>query len=246
MTSVTTTTGRVTFPRHLSKLQNGHVYFVCAVTSAESSNHAAPGSRAVQEVCGDGVAIDDTPPTKGSVVICNANGGFLADGDHVLVTWSGFADVETDVTFLPDDVTFHYSVALGKKQQKVIFELHVLLKVMGFFFYIVGQLLEEIGWPVSLSACGYDSVSLCVDRNQLCFAIRQLPGSRGPCWLRASGTKNNVDLCSSQLGVWCYLFRHSQRSEAIIITDIPSGHTEHTDTFDRHFRLVCLLLFLFF
>lgn len=117
VTSATTATGRVTFPRHVSKLQHGHVYFVCAVTSAESSTEAAAGSQTVLEVCGDGVVIDDSPPVKGSVAIGNADGGFLADRGHVLVTWSGFSDVETEASFLPGDITFNYSVALGKKQQ---------------------------------------------------------------------------------------------------------------------------------
>lgn len=117
VTSATTATGRVTFPRHLSKLQNGHVYFICAVTSAESSEEAAAGSQTVLKVCGDGVVVDDSPPVKGSVAVGNADGGFLADRGHVLVTWSGFSDVEMEVSSLPDDVTFNYSVGLGMKPQ---------------------------------------------------------------------------------------------------------------------------------
>jgi hypothetical protein len=66
-------------------------------------------------VCGDGVVIDDAPPSEGRVAVENADNGFLGNRGHVLVTWSGFSDVETEVTLLPDDVTLNFSVALGKR-----------------------------------------------------------------------------------------------------------------------------------
>ncbi|XP_070204014.1 uncharacterized protein [Littorina saxatilis] len=113
VTSSATSTGHVTFPRHLSKLQHGRVYYICAMTSAEPVATVTPGSETARQLCGDGVVIDDTPPVKGSVTIDNANAGFLANGERVLVTWSGFADVETEVSVLPDDVTLNFSVALG-------------------------------------------------------------------------------------------------------------------------------------
>jgi hypothetical protein len=110
VTSLTTSTGHVTFPRHRSRLQANTVYFVCAMTSRPLEG--------VVQVCGDGVVIDDTPPSEGMVAIDNADNGFLDYRGHVLVTWSGFSDVETEVTYLPDDVTLNYSVALGEHIQQ--------------------------------------------------------------------------------------------------------------------------------
>ena len=104
VTSSSTSSGHVVFPRHLSKLQTGHVYYICAVMSGEPSEH----------VCGDGVVIDDSPPVKGSVSIADSLNGYLADGGHVTVMWSGFSDVEAQVHSVPDDITLNYSVALGK------------------------------------------------------------------------------------------------------------------------------------
>jgi hypothetical protein len=65
-------------------------------------------------VCGDGVVIDDESPVGGTVTIRNADSGFLANHETVTVTWSGFSDVENDVTTnLLDDTTMSFSVALG-------------------------------------------------------------------------------------------------------------------------------------
>ncbi|KAK7496778.1 hypothetical protein BaRGS_00011987, partial [Batillaria attramentaria] len=97
----------VMFPRSDSKLQDGHVYFICARLSLTSSNGDVPFT----DVCGDGVVIDDSPPEGGTVIIGNANNGYVVD--NVVVTWSGFSDVETRVSYLPDEVTLNYSVALG-------------------------------------------------------------------------------------------------------------------------------------
>ena len=98
-------TGTVSFPLALSRLRNGNVYFICALADGDSDNGG---------ICGDGVVIDDDPPVEGSVAIDSADSGYLGSGHRVLVTWSGFSDVETKVRYLPDVVTFNYSVALGK------------------------------------------------------------------------------------------------------------------------------------
>lgn len=103
VTSLRSDTGRVVFPRHSSNLQDGRVYYVCALLLASGSS-----------VCGDGVVIDDSSPVAGTVSVGNAAGGYLADYGHVMVTWSGFSDVETIARgLLPDDVTLNYSVSLG-------------------------------------------------------------------------------------------------------------------------------------
>ncbi|KAK7493739.1 hypothetical protein BaRGS_00015068, partial [Batillaria attramentaria] len=109
-----TSDGKVVFPRAESKLVADRVYFVCALVNlATNFRNTGTKSGPWTEVCGDGVVIDDTPPATGSVTISNAHSGFLADGGHVLVTWTGFSDVETAVTNLPDESTVKYSVALG-------------------------------------------------------------------------------------------------------------------------------------
>ena len=118
VTSSSTSSGHVVFPRHLAKLQNGHVYYVCAVTSVMTSGSWQTDHQA----CGDGVVVDDSPPVQGSVSIVGSDSGYLADGGHLTVTWSGFSDVETQVHSLPDDITLTYSVALGKFQ--VFFSSH--------------------------------------------------------------------------------------------------------------------------
>ena len=110
VTTSSTTSGSVVFPRHLAKLQNGHVYYICAVTTTKTPGRAQSSRHA----CGDGVVIDDSPPVKGSVSIVGSDSGYLADGGHLTVTWSGFSDVETQVGFLPDETTLTYFVALGK------------------------------------------------------------------------------------------------------------------------------------
>ncbi|KAK7493717.1 hypothetical protein BaRGS_00015046, partial [Batillaria attramentaria] len=105
VTSKSTTDGKVVFPRADSKLEDGKVYFICASVSA--TDHQS------HEVCGDGVVIDDIPPVAGSVIISNADSGYLPDGSHLLVTWRGFSDVEKKAARLPDDVTITYFVSLG-------------------------------------------------------------------------------------------------------------------------------------
>ncbi|XP_070207962.1 uncharacterized protein [Littorina saxatilis] len=108
VTSQETDTGSVVFPRTQAKLRSGRVYYVCVLTSSKHGE-----KQSTHELCGDGVAIDDTSPERGLVVIDNANNGYLGDGSHLLVTWSGFWDIEVDVPSLPDDITVNYSVALG-------------------------------------------------------------------------------------------------------------------------------------
>lgn len=100
VTSQSSDTGRVVFPRHHSHLQDGGVYYVCAQLTSST-------------VCGNGVVIDDSSPVAGTVSIGNAANGYLADNGHVLVTWTGFSDVETKARHLPNDVTLNYSVSLG-------------------------------------------------------------------------------------------------------------------------------------
>ncbi|KAL8573303.1 hypothetical protein ACOMHN_032765 [Nucella lapillus] len=103
--------GQVSFSPHRSKLQGGHIYYACASWTGDSDRGAS--TQIDQYVCGDGVVIDDVPPVKGSVAIGNADSGYLAGSSHVMVTWSGFSDVETDIAILGDSVTLNYSVALG-------------------------------------------------------------------------------------------------------------------------------------
>ncbi|KAK7496776.1 hypothetical protein BaRGS_00011985 [Batillaria attramentaria] len=102
-------TETVTFPRADSELRDGHVYFICARLSPNPSD--GDSDITVSDLCGDGVVIDDSPPEGGTVVIGNANNGYVVD--NVVVTWSGFSDVETRVSYVPDEVTLNYSVALG-------------------------------------------------------------------------------------------------------------------------------------
>lgn len=111
VTSQTTTTGYVTFPNLHTRQRSNAVFFVCAVTSRATGGSA--------QVCGDGVVIDDDPPARGTVTIDNAVNSFLSNRGHMLVTWSGFSDVETEVTYLPDDATLNYTVALGKRNKEI-------------------------------------------------------------------------------------------------------------------------------
>jgi hypothetical protein len=118
VTSTNTTTGYVIFPNRYTQKSNT-VYYVCAVTSSGASGQPV-------QVCGDGVVIDDEPPSPGTVAIDNAVNGFLGNRGHVLVTWSGFSDVEREVSYLPDDVTVSYSVALGRDNYTVfILKAHI-------------------------------------------------------------------------------------------------------------------------
>ncbi|KAK7101794.1 hypothetical protein V1264_020121 [Littorina saxatilis] len=112
LVSKKTDTGKVTFPTAVSRLQENTVYFICARVG---SKHRVPSQDDVvlEEVCGDGVVIDDSPPVAGTAVIGNAVSAFLGGEHRVLVSWTGFSDVENQVSNLPDDVTINYSVALG-------------------------------------------------------------------------------------------------------------------------------------
>ena len=114
ITSATTVSGDVIFARHLSKLESGRRYVVCAALSTQPVGEGTAGVQRVHHVCGDGVVIDDDPPVQGTVSIANVNDGFLAGEGHVLVTWSDFTDVEAAMIVPAGDVTVNYSVALGK------------------------------------------------------------------------------------------------------------------------------------
>jgi hypothetical protein len=117
VTSANTTTGYVIFPNRYTQQRNA-VFYVCAVTSGVSGEPV--------QVCGDGVVIDDDAPSPGTVAIDNAVSGFLGNRGHALVTWSGFSDVEREVTDLPDDVTVSYTVALGRDNYTVfILKAHI-------------------------------------------------------------------------------------------------------------------------
>ncbi|KAK7483107.1 hypothetical protein BaRGS_00025675, partial [Batillaria attramentaria] len=113
VTSQSDSKGVVVFPESGSQLRDGHVYFVCARLSPRPLHHSSVDLEP-SDVCGDGVVIDDASPAVGSVTIVNAQSGFLADNSHVVVTWAGFSDVETRVSYLPQDVTLNYSVALAE------------------------------------------------------------------------------------------------------------------------------------
>jgi hypothetical protein len=63
VTSTNTTTGYVIFPNRCTQKSNA-VFYVCAVTSGVSGQPV--------QVCGDGVVIDDDPPSPGTVAIDNA------------------------------------------------------------------------------------------------------------------------------------------------------------------------------
>nr|KAG5707970.1 hypothetical protein BaRGS_025108 [Batillaria attramentaria] len=121
VTSEVSDDGTVTFPRDKADLQGRRVYYVCASLAAldltnDVQNRSAAGYPEAQEVCGNGFVVDDDPPLPGTVVISNANSGYLAYRGRVLVTWSGFSDVEKDVTDLPFQTTLNYSVALGNDE----------------------------------------------------------------------------------------------------------------------------------
>lgn len=118
-----TENGKVVFPRDLSRFAHGTVYYVCALISPRewsgqgqrsTTEEATEGQSGTTAVCGDGFVIDDVPPIRGSVAIGNSEEGFVADEGHLFITWTGFSDVEKDVTKLPDYVTMNFSVALGE------------------------------------------------------------------------------------------------------------------------------------
>lgn len=117
VTSETSHTGTVVFSRTGSAVQDGRSYFVCALVSSRSSAEGGQGHGTNwdtrSEVCGDGVAIDDTPPVPGTVAISNAQSGYLGNEGHVIVTWTGFSDGWLHGT--PFGGHFlNYSVALGE------------------------------------------------------------------------------------------------------------------------------------
>ena len=117
VTSETSRTGTVVFSRTGSAVQDGRSYFVCALVSSRSSAEGGQGHGTNwdtrSEVCGDGVAIDDTPPVPGTVAISNAQSGYLGNVGHVMVTWTGFSDGWLHGT--PSGGHFlNYSVALGE------------------------------------------------------------------------------------------------------------------------------------
>lgn len=125
VTSETSQSGTVVFPSARSTLRDGRSYFVCALVSVRSTDQGSGQGRhggdlgaRRSEVCGDGVAIDDTPPVPGTVVIGNALSGYLGSQDRVVVTWAGFSD---DGGFLPGtrpgvggQQLLNFSVALGE------------------------------------------------------------------------------------------------------------------------------------
>lgn len=108
--------GTVVFSRQSTNFQHGTVYYVCARILPRSANtqnvfRAEETDDVVK--CGDGFVVDDERPVGGTVVISNAESGYLADRGSVAVTWEGFSDVENDVMTLPDNRTLTFSVALG-------------------------------------------------------------------------------------------------------------------------------------
>ena len=117
VTSETSRTGTVVFSRTGSAVQDGRSYFVCAVVSSRLTAEEGQGHGTNwdtrSEVCGDGVAIDDTPPVPGTVAISNAQSGYLGNEDHVMVTWTGFSDGWLLGTPSGGHL-LNYSVALGE------------------------------------------------------------------------------------------------------------------------------------
>ncbi|KAK7473968.1 hypothetical protein BaRGS_00034797 [Batillaria attramentaria] len=101
MTTQSSDDGKVVFQSTVSKLQAGHMYYVCAIVPPLANQDIFEVYHVTESrVCGDGVVIDDTAPIKGTVVIHNTDTGYVADKGHLLVTWHGFSDIETDVPVL--------------------------------------------------------------------------------------------------------------------------------------------------
>ena len=116
VTSSSSDNATVIFPGYRASLQNGGVYFVCALVSpppSSSSSIGRAGALATREVCGDGFVVDDDPPSAGTVSILNANGGFLVDSGRVVVSWSGFSDARPEASSAYAVAALTYSVALG-------------------------------------------------------------------------------------------------------------------------------------
>ncbi|KAK7092487.1 uncharacterized protein [Littorina saxatilis] len=118
VTSKTTATGTVVFSRTLSKLRDGQSYYICALVASRSTKQQGQGhgkAEGQQEVCGDGVTVDDTSPEPGNVVIRNTQSGYLGNADNVMVTWTGFTDggfqgIQSSQAHV---YGLNYSVALG-------------------------------------------------------------------------------------------------------------------------------------
>ncbi|XP_071092662.1 uncharacterized protein [Haliotis cracherodii] len=91
---------------HGLELLDSVKYYICIHSVPTGQNNSR-----ISE-CGDGVIIDDLPPTKGEVHVINQQNGFLTEGDVLEIAWSGFSDHELYFKDTDSGIA-HFSYAIG-------------------------------------------------------------------------------------------------------------------------------------
>ncbi|XP_067670393.1 uncharacterized protein [Haliotis asinina] len=91
---------------HSLQLMDHKKYYICVQSMPIGQNSSRMSE------CGDGVIIDNVPPTKGEVLVLNQQNGFLTEEDVLVIAWSGFTDHETFFQDTDSGIT-HFTYAIG-------------------------------------------------------------------------------------------------------------------------------------
>ncbi|XP_046569939.1 uncharacterized protein LOC124278266 [Haliotis rubra] len=91
---------------HSLQLMDHVKYYICMQSTPVGQNSSRMSE------CGDGVIIDNLPPTKGEVLVVNQQNGFLTEEDVLVIAWSGFSDHESFFKDTDSGIT-HFSYAVG-------------------------------------------------------------------------------------------------------------------------------------
>ncbi|KAK7493733.1 hypothetical protein BaRGS_00015062 [Batillaria attramentaria] len=200
VTSQTTDTGKVTFPRARSKLRDGQIYFVCATVSPRTNSGLShQPSSSQRDLCGNGIVVDDFPPVRGSVSIGNAGDGYLADNSHVQVTWQGFSDVETKVAHLPDEIALNFSVALGSYPGSE--DIAHYVSVGQRTTWVFEQLKIASGVTCIATVKAEDRVGHVTEVSSVPVTVDNTPPSVGRVTVGTTGTTGNNFVAGGELTV---------------------------------------------
>ncbi|XP_062576068.1 uncharacterized protein LOC134237945 [Saccostrea cucullata] len=96
------------------ELENGQRYIVCIHTE-HTEIHEGQSSRVLPEInaCSDGVVVDLTPPSKGSVWIGKRGQQYQISTTDMYVTWDSFKDVEEIQTISHSSGVQNYQLGIG-------------------------------------------------------------------------------------------------------------------------------------
>ncbi|XP_067663255.1 uncharacterized protein [Haliotis asinina] len=113
----------------LSYLQHGRRFYVCIHADDKNTRFEKWRSYLTEvNACSDGITVDLTPPTSGTVNVENlVDGTFQVSGTEVVISWTGFTDVEEEGFSAHAAGITYYEVALGTSPggQDVVIYTHV-------------------------------------------------------------------------------------------------------------------------